>query len=219
MCPCPPAPKSHCAFCGSRFEQHTGPGRPSAYCGNACQRRSQRHREKQRALLRDLGAPAAAVQRLRALVEELADQLEAGAGDELRFSVAGKLAAEAARVAGAAAAGQEGVPTGVAPDPAFGAAVGELGKVLAALHRAAGQPAVGGLADTTGLPVQTVRAALEGSWALAWADTASLARALDAYPGLVRPAWERVHYHFLNAADAFPAAGLPARPATSRAWS
>ncbi|WEV24071.1 hypothetical protein OYE22_01815 [Streptomyces sp. 71268] len=216
--PTPPTPAARCAHCGAEFTQHTGPGRPSSYCGTTCQRRSQRRRAKQRALLRDLDAPPGVTERLRLLVAELADSPEADAGSERLVSIAGRLVIEAARLT-AARDSVPGRPAAESGGLAVEEAVENLGRVLTTLHRAAGEPTAGTLADATGLPAHAIRAALAGSWAPAWEATASLARALNAHPGLVRPAWERVHYHFLNTRDAFPAAGLPARRTRPTPWT
>ncbi|MBB5938552.1 hypothetical protein [Streptomyces zagrosensis] len=215
MCPSiPPVLTSRCASCDTEFEQRSCPGLPSAYCGTACQWRDQRRRAKQRASLRDLDPFATVVQRLRALVEERADHMAAGAIGERQLVTTGRLATEAARWATGL---EKSLPAGPGM-VAFEAAVENSGRVLAVLHRAAGEPAPGTLAHATGLSPAGIWAALEGSWASAGTQTPSLARALDAHPGLVRSARERVHYRFLSTPDACPCAGLSGRRSSHAPW-
>uniref|UniRef100_UPI003F49092D helix-turn-helix domain-containing protein n=1 Tax=Streptomyces sp. CA-136453 TaxID=3240050 RepID=UPI003F49092D len=202
---------ARCGFCGSRFCQRPGPGRPRRYCDTACRRRAQRQRDAARTRAADPPADAQTAAQLRLLLTRLlhAEQQPQSLGALL--ALAAGIDEESRRYAAAQQAvglGPGGTharwnpvkeiqPPSAAtpfsrPEPSpreRSRAARRLGAALTQL-RAGSQSTLRDAARQTGLPLSVTAQVLSGAYVPPWPVVHLLATVFQGEPADLRALWE-----------------------------
>ena len=204
---------ARCGFCGSRFCQRPGPGRPRRYCDTACRRRAQRQRDAARTRAADPPADARPPHNCVSLLTRLLHAEQQPLSLEALLGLAAGVDEEARRYA--AAVTQQAVgpgpgsthsrwnpvkdiqPTSAAtpfsrtePSPRERSrAARRLGAALTQL-RAGSQSTLRDAARQSGLPLSVTAQVLSGAHVPPWPVVHLLATVFQGEPADLRALWE-----------------------------